>query len=333
MAGVSPASHSLGVGTVSSVVSPGSARGPLPSHEGAITPVALSHGAEGCAGAGRCDGTACGHGSSPGARGRELSWQEKEQLAGCAGHGQRGKWKHPVTRRAGNGDREREQAWVETWAGNGSEARRVGVWGEEGGELGSGGSGKNCRGGAGEQRCWGAGWGSEMGTSPGWEQPCPRDALTRDFHAVGVEGGSTLLRGAGGQDTGGTEGSVPKRGRCRSTAVLSSCCLRPWGAAAGRARGAAGPWGAAVAWAAWHGGGGQAWPAMPAAMNQMPAAPQPICLLCRSDLRPAPSRTALICISASSCYLVMSRTGIRGWCRWFSSSSPGQDQSEPCSDL
>lgn len=138
VAGVSPASHSLGVGTVSSVVSPGSARGPLPSHEGAITPVALSHGAEGCAGAGRCDGTACGRGSSPGAWGRELSWQEKEQLAGCAGHGQRGKWKHPVTRRAGNGDREREQAWVETWAGNGSEARRVGVWGEEGGELGSG---------------------------------------------------------------------------------------------------------------------------------------------------------------------------------------------------
>lgn len=186
VARVSPASHSLGVGTVSSVVSLGSAQGPLPSHEGAITAVALSHGAEGCAGAGQRGGTACGRGRSRGAWGRELSWQEKEQLVGCAGRGQHGKWKRLVTRRGDSVDKEREQVRVETWSGNGSEACRVGVWGEEGGKLGSGGSGENCRGGAGEQRCWGAGWGSQMGTSPGWEQPCPRDALTWDLHAMGV---------------------------------------------------------------------------------------------------------------------------------------------------
>lgn len=97
--------------------------------------------------------------------------------------------------------------------------------------------------------------------------------------------------------------------------------------------GGSGSLGAAVAWAAWRGGGGQALPAMPAAMNQLPAAPQPVCLLCQSDIQPAPSRTALISTSASSCYLVVSHTGIRGWCGRFSSSSPSHDQSEPCSDL
>lgn len=70
------------VGTVSSVVSLGSAQGPLPSHEGAITPVALSHGAEGCAGAGQCGGTACGCGSSRGVWGRELSCRKRSSWWG-----------------------------------------------------------------------------------------------------------------------------------------------------------------------------------------------------------------------------------------------------------
>lgn len=252
---------------------------------------------------------------------------------GCAGCGQHGKWKRLVTRRGDNVDKEREQVWVETWAGNGSEACRVGVWGEEGGELGSGGSGENCRGGAGKQRCWGAGWGSEMGTLPGWEQPCPRDALTWDLHAVGVRGGEHPAPGCR------RAGCWWHREQCAETGLMpehrGAELLLPvaLGSSSGQGLGGSGSLGAAVAWAAWHRGGGQALPAVPAAMNQLPAAPQLVCLLCQSDIQPAPSRTALISTSASPCYLVVSHTGIRGWCGWFSSSSPSCDQSEPCSDL
>lgn len=65
----------------------------------------------------------------------------------------------------------------------------------------------------------------------------------------------------------------------------------------------------------------------------MCAAPRSACLHHRSDLQPALRCAVLIFISASSCYLVMSHAGVRGWCGGFSDSSPGRHQSQQRVDL
>lgn len=73
---------------------------------------------------------------------------------------------------------------------------------------------------------------------------------------------------------------------------------------------------------------------MQAVMNQLcERLPQSACLLRRSDLRPALRRAALIYLSASSCYLVMSHAGVRGRYGWFSDSSAGRHQSQQRLDL